>query len=312
MLKTAVLFPGQGVQYFGMGKDLYDHYEIVKQIYHRAEEVIGWQIIDLCFGSPNELIHQTRYTQAALFVTNYAIFKVLEQYGLSMQAVLGFSLGEFDAIVASGALDFENTLKLVEKRGIWMEECAKAYPGGMSAVLGLSVAKIEECLRAVQEEGKGYVAVANDNSEGQVTIAGEKEALVEAGKYLLLNGAKRVVPLKVSGAFHTDLMQEASRKLAEEVCDLPFKQPQIKVISNVTASTMNKEEIIENIPKQVKQGVRFRESILYLKALGFDHFIEVGPKTTLSRLVKQIIKDVTLMQVENEATLKEWLNKRGE
>ena len=311
-MKTAVLFPGQGAQYFGMGKDLYDHYEIVKQIYHCAEEVVGWKIADLCFKHPNELIHQTRYTQAALFVTNYAIFKVLEQYGLKMQAVLGFSLGEFDAIVASGALDFEATLKLVDQRGLWMEECANASVGGMSAVLGLSANEIEACLQKQNEEGSGFVAVANDNSKMQVTIAGEKKALQEAEERLLAWGAKRVVPLKVSGAFHTRLMEQASIKLRKAVTPIAFKEPEVKLISNVTAREMSKEEIKQNIPRQVMQGVRFRESMLYLKNLGFEHFIEVGPKTTLSRLTKQIIKDASVSQVEDDKTIKAWLSLGGE
>lgn len=310
-MKAALLFPGQGAQYFGMGKDLYDHYDIARQIFDKANTILDWNLLDLCFNTPNELIHQTRYTQAALFSTNYAIFKVLEAEGIKADAMLGFSLGEYDAIAASGALDFENTLKLVEKRGIYMEECANANPGGMSAVIGLETDKIHQACEDVRKRVGKIIAVANDNCEGQVTIAGEIEALDEASKVLKEMGARRIVPLKVSGAFHSLLMKEASERLKQELSGLPFEEPYVKVISNVSAREMNKDAIIENIPLQIIKGVRFRESVQYLLEQGFDTFIELGPKMTLSNLVKKISKDVTVYQVEDSNTFKNLLEKVG-
>lgn len=310
-MKTAILFPGQGAQYFGMGADLYHHYSIVKEIYKKADELLEWRVSDICFGKENELIHQTRYTQAALFATNYAIYKVLETKGIKAEAMLGFSLGEYDAIAASGALDFEQALQLVDKRAFYMEQCSKDYPGGMSAVIGMEVGAIKQACETVTQELGKIVEVANDNCKGQVTIAGEREALEKAGDLLKSMGARRVLPLKVSGAFHTSLMQSASNQLKEALSDYTFKTPQIQVISNVTASPIDKEQIIENIPLQITHGVRFRESIEYLVGQGFDTFIEVGPKCTLTNLVKKIDTKVNVFQVEDCKTLENLIEHIG-
>ncbi len=310
-MKAAILFPGQGAQYVGMGKDLYDSQIISKQIIDEAASLLSWDIREVCFEDKNELIHQTRYTQAALFTTNYAIFKVLEAQGIKAEAVLGFSLGEYDAIVASGSLAFKDALRLVEKRAVFMEECAAANPGGMSAVIGLSVEEIRRICEEVTQELGMTVEVANDNCEGQVTIAGKQEALEKASEALKAVGAKRVIPLKVSGAFHTSLMKEASRLLEKELSQMSFSEPKIDIISNVTARPMDKREIIENIPLQVIKGVRFRESIHYLIDEGFDTFIEVGPKCTLSNLVKKMSSEAILLNVEDSESLKNVIEKVG-
>lgn len=310
-MKAAILFPGQGAQYVGMGKDLYDSYTIVKQLFDEAASVLDWDVREVCFTDSNGLIHQTRYTQAALFTTNYAVYKVLEAEGLKVDAMLGFSLGEYDAITASGALDFKTALALVDQRATYMEEAARKNPGGMSAVIGLGIEDIKAVCEAVSQEAHLPVEVANDNCEGQVTIAGVKEALELASLKLKEAGAKRVLPLKVSGAFHSSLMEEAKEKLAKELGGLDFKVPQVDVISNVSARPMNREEIIENIPLQVVKGVRFRESIDYLISQGFDTFIEVGPKCTLSNLVKKMAPEATILNVEDITTMQNVLEKVG-
>ena len=310
-MKAALLFPGQGAQYVGMGKDLYDSYIIVKQLFDEAASVLDWDVREVCFTDSHALINQTRYTQAALFTTNYAIYKVLEANGLKADAMLGFSLGEYDAITASGALDFKTALTLVDKRATYMEEAANKNPGGMSAVIGLGIEEIKAVCEAISEESHLPVEVANDNCEGQVTIAGVKEALELASLKLKEAGAKRVLPLKVSGDFHSSLMEEAKEKLAKELVTLDFKEPQVEVISNVSAGPMNREEIIENIPLQVVKGVRFRESIHYLVSQGFDTFIEVGPKCTLSNLVKKMAPEATILNVEDSDTLRNVLEKVG-
>ena len=310
-MKAAILFPGQGAQYVGMGKDLYNSNIIVKQLFDEAANVLDWDVKEVCFTDSNAIINQTRYTQAALFITNYAIFKALEAKGLKADAMLGFSLGEYDAIAASGALGFKDALKLVDKRASYMEAAATKNPGGMSAVLGLDAEVIKAVCESVTEEMKVPVEVANDNCKGQVTIAGVKEALAVASEKLKEAGAKRVLPLKVSGAFHSTLMEEAKIQLANELPGMAFNEPEVMVISNVTALPINKEEIIENIPLQVIKGVRFRESIGYLCAQGFDTFIEVGPKCTLSNLVKKMAPEATILNVEDSESLDNVLEKVG-
>lgn len=311
-MKKVLLFPGQGAQYPGMGKDLYDHYEIVKKIYKQAEEIVGWPVADICFGKLGEKIHQTRYTQTALFTTNYAIFKVLQEVGLEVSATLGFSLGEYNAIVASECLDFIETIKLVEKRAMAMEDCAQKHPGGMVAVLGLEAEKVKGICDNITQTTHHLVAVANDNCAGQITVAGEQEALNSIEEALKKAGAKRVVPLKVSGAFHTSLMMEAARALEETIKDLNFELPKIPIISNVTAQEMTKEEVKENIPLQITHGVRFREGILYLLDQGYDTFIEAGPKNTLSHLIKKIAKGSETLQAEDEETIRKVIEKVGD
>ena len=301
-MKTAILFPGQGAQGVGMGKDLYEHYNESKAIFDKAADVLSWDIKEVCFEDSKGIINQTRYTQAALFTTNIAAYEALKAKGIKGEAVLGFSLGEYSAITACGALGFEETLRLVEKRATYMEECAKANPGGMVAVIGLEIDKIDEICKKVTKE-VGPAEIANDNCPGQVTLSGVQEALDAAGTYLKEAGAKRVLPLQVSGAFHSSLMQDAAKALEEEIKTISFHEAELPVISNVTARAMDKNGITTNIPLQVIKGVRFRESILHLINEGFDTFIEVGTKRTLCNLVKKISNDVTVLNVEDQKTL---------
>jgi [acyl-carrier-protein] S-malonyltransferase len=309
-VKIAILFPGQGAQSIGMGKDLYEHYNESKEIFEKANRILDWDIQEVCFEDAHGIINQTRYTQAALFTTNIAAYEALKARGIRGEAVLGFSLGEYSAITASGVLPFEETLKLVEKRAGYMEQCASNHPGGMSAVIGLEIDKIDEICKKVTQE-TGIVEIANDNCPGQVTLSGVKEALESASILLKEAGAKRVLPLQVSGAFHSSLMQEAANALKEELGAVAFNEAELPLISNVTAKGAGKKEIIENIPLQIVKGVRFRESILYLIEQGFDTFIEVGTKRTLCNLVKKISNEVTVMHVEDSSTLEQVIQTIG-
>jgi [acyl-carrier-protein] S-malonyltransferase len=311
-VKIAVLFPGQGAQYVGMGKEIYNQCNESKEIFDKAAQTLSWDVREVCFEDKDDKINQTRYTQASLFTTNIAIYEALKSKGLQIDAVLGFSLGEYSAIYASGSLSFEQTLELVEKRAVFMENCATNNPGGMSAVLGIDVAKIDEICKMVTNESY-YVAVANDNCEGQVTISGIKEGVEKASILLKEAGAKRVLPLQVSGAFHSNLMEGAADNMKVEVANINFANPICPIISNVTAKEMNSaQEIIENIPMQIMKGVRFRESMLYLAEQGFDTFIEVGPKRTLSNLVKKILPEAQTLQVEDPNGIENIMQEIGE
>ncbi len=309
-MKCALLFPGQGAQYVGMGREVYEKLTCSKVLFDKANELLDWNVKEVCFEDQEGKLNQTRYTQVALFTTNCAIYEALKEKGIKADAMLGFSLGEYSALVASGIVHFEEGLKLVEKRARYMEACSQENPGGMVAVIGLFIDQIEEVCAKVNKECP-FIQVANDNCEGQVTLSGTKEGLIFAEKELKLKGAKRIVPLQVSGAFHSQLMEEAATKLQKELSTIPFNQAKVPVVSNVTATFMDQEEARENIPLQIVKGVRFRESILYLIDQGYDTFIEVGPKKTLTNLVKKINKEVQVLQVEDEKSLEEAVKALG-
>lgn len=311
-MKVAILFPGQGAQYVGMGQDLYNNYDEVQHLFNKANDILKSDIKALCFEDNEGVINQTAYTQIALFTTNYAIWQAFKIKGIQVDAVLGFSLGEYDAIAASGILTFEDTLKLIEKRGRYMEECANNNPGGMLAVIGLDIEEIKAICDEVREESGEIISVANDNCPGQVTVAGKEHALQLATVLLKERGAKRVVALQVSGAFHTDLMKEAASRLSAEVQNIYFDSPSIPLVSNVTATYIDGEGIKANIGTQITMGVRFRESILRLIEDGVDVFIEIGPKRTLSNLVKKIDKDVKTFNIEDVASLENVIKVLGD
>lgn len=301
-MKAAILFSGQGAQYAGMGKDLYHHYHETRQVFDRAMELLDWDIKEVCFEDPNGLIHKTRYTQSALFTTNLAVYEAVKAQGIKADGVLGFSLGEYSALVAGGTLNFEDALKLVEKRAIYMDEAASKVKGGMMAVIGLDREIIDAVCKDISLQGQAC-EVANDNCPGQVIISGTKEGLNRAAEILKEKGAKRILPLNVSGPFHSSLMQEAAEKMKKEIEKIPFNDPVIPIISNVTAQGMTRQEVVENIPLQIVRGVRFRESILYLLKESYDTFIEVGAKKTLCNFVSKISSKARVMHVEDQKTL---------
>lgn len=293
MSKTAFIFPGQGAQYVGMGKDFYDTYREAKEVYELASKVSGLDIEGLCF-SENDNINITEYTQIAMLTTEVAILKVMEAKGLKADVTAGLSLGEYGALAAADVMELSDLFHLIRKRGIYMQ---KAYPvgGAMTAVLGMDADKIKE----ICDNTEGIVSVANYNCPGQIVITGEAGAVEKAAATLSENGAKRCIPLKVSGPFHSALLEGAGELLGKELADVKVKKPQIPYVCNVDATFVTEEaNIKELLKKQVSSSVCWQQSVENMIENGVDTFIEIGPGKTLTGFMKKINKDVKVMNVE--------------
>ncbi|MBM6818710.1 ACP S-malonyltransferase [Clostridium saudiense] len=310
MMKIAFIFSGQGSQYIGMGKELYDNIPSCKKIYDKANEVLGFDLKELIFNGDKEELNITENTQPAILTTSIAILQAIKDKGINPDIVAGLSLGEYSALVASEALDFETAVSLVKKRGRFMQEAVPQGVGSMVAVIGLDENKIKEVLKIASE--KGIVEIANYNTNSQIVIGGEREAVEFASELLKECGARRVIPLKVSGPFHTSLLNEASIKLKNEFENIHFNDPKIKIITNVTADFIeNGNEIKELLINQVKSSVRWSETIEKMLDEGIDTFIEIGPLKTLSRFVREISKErkatVKIFNVEDLKSLNKTL-----
>lgn len=306
-MKIAFVYSGQGAQYSGMGQELYDNHEIVRTLFNEASAALNMDVAALCFEE-NELLNQTTYTQPAILTLSTAIDALLKEKGIEPEVVAGLSLGEYSAFVKAGVLDFTEAVKLVKKRGQYMTEAVPLGEGAMSAVLGLDR---ETIMEACQEASDlGVVSPANYNMPGQIAIAGLKEAVDKAGEILLEKGAKRVVPLQVSGPFHTALLQPAAEQLAEALKEVTVNDPDLPVVSNTTTKVFTtKEEILDTMVKQVMSPVYWEDGVRAMIDLGVDTFIEVGPGKTLSSFIKKIDKSVLTLNVENNKTLEKTLTK---
>lgn len=291
----AIVFPGQGAQFTGMGKDLYENNAEAKELMEKANEILGFRLTDIMFEGDADALKQTKVTQPAVFLHSVVMAKCMgEEFCPDM--VGGHSLGEFSALVAAGALDFEDGLKLVYARARAMQEACEAAPGGMAAVLRLSDEEIEKICAEVTEEGSnGVVVAANYNCPGQLVISGNKEAVAVACEKLLAAGAKRAVVLPVGGAFHSPLMQPAKDKLEAAIAATEFHTPTCPIYQNVDGKAhTDPAEIKENLIAQLTASVRWTQEVKAMIEAGATEFVECGPGQALSGMITKISKDVTM------------------
>ncbi|MCA5011362.1 MULTISPECIES: ACP S-malonyltransferase [unclassified Enterococcus] len=301
-MRTAFVFSGQGAQYSGMGKELFDKEKIVQDTFEEASDVLGYDMAELCF-TENERLNETMYTQPAILTVSIAFFRLLQAKGYRPDVVAGLSLGEYSALVASGAISFKQAVQLVAKRGKFMSEAAPSGTGKMVAVMNADRSLIEECCLKASEFG--IVSPANYNTPQQIVIGGEVTAVDQAIELLTEAGVKRMIPLNVSGPFHTALLKPASEKLAAELDQIEFTEMMIPVISNTTAQVMKQAEVKQLLEQQVMSAVRFADSIETIKKMDVDTIIEVGPGKTLTGFIKKIDKEIQTARVEDEKTLAE-------
>jgi [acyl-carrier-protein] S-malonyltransferase len=302
----SVIFPGQGSQLVGMGKDLHDKYSLVQNLFKEADEILGFPLTDLILNGPKEDLDLTENTQPAIFLLSYSIFKLIkEEFNIDLNKAsffAGHSLGEYSALAAAGSLSFSETLKVLKLRGSSMQSSVPKGEGGMVAVLGSKVEIIENL---IEENKNNYECfIANDNSEGQIVLSGNMIDLEKAMIDLKSNNIKNI-KLPVSAPFHCKLMNKATLIMRDEILKLNFKEPRNVLISNVTGKEIiDTEDLKELLVKQIESRVRWRESILLMINKGTSQFIEIGPGKVLSGLVKRIDRNIKVSAINNEEDIK--------
>ena len=304
-MKTAFVFPGQGSQYVGMGKDLWENFDEVKALYKEASEVLGYDVKELSFNGPVEELNKTFRTQPCLLTASIAAYRVLSSHGIASYLMAGHSLGEYSAIVAAGVLPFKEAVMLTEKRGMFMQEAVPEGKGLMAAIIGLDRQKVDDICLSVES---GYVSPANYNSPGQIVIAGEKSAVEDAMKLAKNAGAKRALALSVSAPSHCTLMVEASNRLAGLLNTIEIKDPEVPIVNNADAVILSTADRIKaSLIKQLNSPLLWEDSVRNIVESGIDTIIEVGPGKVLSGLIRRIEPSVRLFNVEDTASLKRTL-----
>ena len=308
MSKTAFLFPGQGAQKTGMGQDFYEKFPSAREIFDQASQWLSLDMKALCFEK-NDRLNLTEYTQAALVTTCLAMEKVVEEYGLRPDVTAGLSLGEYCAIAVSGGMSVQDAITTVRKRGILMEQAVPAGEGSMAAVMGLDADKIQAVLGGMKAE------IANYNCPGQIVITGPKAAVEEASVKLKEAGARRVLPLTVSGPFHSSMLQNAGKELEKELSKVEFFSLKIPYVTNVTAQYVTDfKETKDLLAKQISSSVRWQQSVEKMLEDGVDTFVEIGPGKTLTGFMKKIAPDAkayNIQKVEDLELLPEIMGNRG-
>jgi len=301
-LEIGFVFPGQGSQSVGMGKLLHDAYPSVRSVYEEASSVLGYDVAALCFTGPAERLNLTEFTQPALLVSSMAAFMLLEPAGIKPVAVAGHSLGEYSALVAAGGLGFRDAVGLVQKRGRYMSEAVAPGTGLVAALLGLTAEVVRDVCRLASSAG--VVAAANFNSPGQVVIAGEKAAVERAIELAKAQGCKKAIPLPVSVPVHTPLMQQAADRLAKDLAQVRWSDLRAPLVNNAEAKAISRaNEIQASLIRQLPSSVLWEDTVRTMGTMGVTTFVEVGPGTVLTGLIKRILPDARLLNVSDPKSL---------
>lgn len=304
MKKTAFVFPGQGSQYVGMGKDIADNYSPAQKIFTEADQVLGRRISEICFNGPDESLKDTRNAQPGILTVSIALLQALKAEGIKPDYTAGHSLGEYSALVASGVLEFSTAVSLVQQRAELMAGADPDQNGTMAAVIGLDRETLAACL--VETKQLGQVEAANFNSPGQIVVSGSKNGIAKVQE-LVINKGGRFIPLSVSGAFHSSYMKPAADALKVKLEAVAWREPAVPVIANVSAQPYRREQIINNLYSQVYSSVLWEDTVNFLHQEGVEIFVEVGPGKVLSGLIKKTIKGAVILNCEDTASIKKVL-----